>query len=87
MVPGSCLPRSVLYTHYQDFCKKNQVEASSAASFGKVKFSCTHNIIYACMLYYVSPSCNRAIHILSLLLVNNRDIFVCGGADHSPQVS
>ena len=36
MVPGSCLPRSVLYTHYQDFCKKNQVEASSAASFGKV---------------------------------------------------
>ena len=36
MVQGSCLPRSVLYTHYQDFCKKNQMEASSAASFGKV---------------------------------------------------
>ena len=38
MVSGSCLPRSVLYTHYQDFCKKNQVEASSAASFGKVSY-------------------------------------------------
>ena len=36
MVAGSCLPRSVLYTHYQDFCKKSQMEPSSAASFGKV---------------------------------------------------
>lgn len=36
MIPGACLPRSVLYTHYTDFCKRNQVEPSSAASFGKV---------------------------------------------------
>lgn len=35
-VSGACLPRSVLYTHYQDFCKRNHVEPSSAASFGKI---------------------------------------------------
>ena len=39
MIPGACLPRSVLYTHYQDFCKRNLVEPSSAASFGKVATS------------------------------------------------
>lgn len=44
LVAGACLPRSVLYTHYQDFCKKNQLEASSAASFGKVD-GCS---IYCC---------------------------------------
>lgn len=38
MVPGACLPRSVLYTHYQDYCKRNQMEPSSAASFGKVNY-------------------------------------------------
>jgi len=36
-VKGACLPRSVLYTHYQDFCKRNTMEPSSAASFGKVQ--------------------------------------------------
>lgn len=35
-IPGACLPRSVLYTHYQDFCKRNHLEPSAAASFGKV---------------------------------------------------
>lgn len=39
MVPGACLPRSVLYNHYQDFCKRNQIDPSSAASFGKVSCS------------------------------------------------
>ncbi|XP_072163038.1 DNA-binding protein RFX6-like [Diadema setosum] len=33
---GVCLPRCVLYTHYLDFCKKNQYSPSSAATFGKV---------------------------------------------------
>ena len=31
-----CLPRSTLYMHYQDFCKKNFTEPVSQASFGKV---------------------------------------------------
>jgi len=35
-VKGACLPRSVLYTHYQDFCKRSNIEPSSAASFGKI---------------------------------------------------
>jgi regulatory factor X 4 len=30
-----CLPRSTLYMHYQDFCKKNDIEPVSQASFGK----------------------------------------------------
>ena len=33
---GVCLPRSVLYNHYQDFCKRNSMEPVGAASFGKV---------------------------------------------------
>lgn len=33
---GVCLPRSVLYNHYQDFCKRNAMEPVGAASFGKV---------------------------------------------------
>ena len=35
---GVCLPRSVLYNHYQDFCKRNAMEPVGAASFGKVVF-------------------------------------------------
>ena len=31
-----CLPRSTLYMHYQDFCKKNAIDPVSQASFGKV---------------------------------------------------
>ena len=38
MIPGSCLARSVIYTHYQDFCKKNHLVPHSAASFGKVRY-------------------------------------------------
>ena len=30
-----CLPRSTLYMHYQDFCKKNAIDPVSQASFGK----------------------------------------------------
>ena len=37
MITGSCLARSVIYTHYQDFCKKNHLVPHSAASFGKVR--------------------------------------------------
>eukprot|EP00118_Oscarella_pearsei_P007101 m.33626 g.33626 ORF g.33626 m.33626 type:complete len:595 (+) comp31855_c0_seq1:367-2151(+) len=33
---GVCLPRSVLYTHYLDFFKKQSLIPVSAASFGKV---------------------------------------------------
>lgn len=69
MVAGSCLPRSVLYTHYQDFCKKNHMDASSAASFGKVA-KLSYIVIksyikinyYACrnnfMNYYYYYNCN-----------------------------
>ena len=33
---GVCLPRCVLYTHYLDFCKKNDFTPAGAATFGKV---------------------------------------------------
>jgi regulatory factor X 4 len=33
---GVCLPRSVLYTHYLDFFKRQNLSPVSAASFGKV---------------------------------------------------
>ncbi|XP_067900272.1 DNA-binding protein RFX6-like isoform X2 [Heterodontus francisci] len=35
-VEGICLPRCMLYTHYQDFCKKREFKSISAASFGKL---------------------------------------------------
>ncbi|XP_065192427.1 transcription factor RFX4-like [Sycon ciliatum] len=35
-IEGMCLPRSVLYTHYLDFCKSSGLTPVSAASFGKV---------------------------------------------------
>ncbi|XP_072045759.1 DNA-binding protein RFX6-like [Amphiura filiformis] len=33
---GVCLPRCVLYTHYLDFCKKNNFVPAGAATFGKI---------------------------------------------------
>lgn len=36
VVADSCLPRCVVYAHYQDFCKTNSIETLSAASFGKI---------------------------------------------------
>ncbi|ELT87881.1 hypothetical protein CAPTEDRAFT_108705, partial [Capitella teleta] len=33
---GVCLPRCILYTHYQEFCKKEKFEAVGAATFGKL---------------------------------------------------
>ena len=51
-----CLPRSTLYMHYQDFCKKNFTEPVSQASFGKVCVSvcacvclCVHVCACVCM--------------------------------------
>ena len=41
-----CLPRSTLYMHYQDFCKKNFTEPVSQASFGKV---CVSVCVCVCM--------------------------------------
>ena len=38
---GISLPRSSLYTHYLDFCTKNQIVPVNAASFGKVKHPST----------------------------------------------
>ena len=35
---GVCLPRSVLYTHYLDFFKRQNLVPVSAASFGKVGY-------------------------------------------------
>ena len=34
--PMGIAARSVLYNHYQDFCKRNAMEPVGAASFGKV---------------------------------------------------
>lgn len=33
---GVSLPRSALYSHYLDFCEKNNLAPVNAASFGKV---------------------------------------------------
>uniref|UniRef100_A0A6I8NK63 DNA-binding protein RFX6 n=1 Tax=Ornithorhynchus anatinus TaxID=9258 RepID=A0A6I8NK63_ORNAN len=32
---GVCLPRCILYAHYLDFCRKEQLEPACAATFGK----------------------------------------------------
>ncbi|XP_064635175.1 DNA-binding protein RFX6-like, partial [Lineus longissimus] len=32
---GVCLPRCILYSHYLDFCKQNNMEPACAATFGK----------------------------------------------------
>ena len=34
---GVSLPRSALYSHYLDFCEKNNLAPVNAASFGKVR--------------------------------------------------
>ena len=36
LAEGVCIPRSVLYLHYVDFCANNSVQPVNAASFGKV---------------------------------------------------
>ena len=36
MCEGVCLPRCILYAHYLDFCRRHNVEAACAATFGKV---------------------------------------------------
>ncbi len=36
LAEGVCIPRSVLYLHYVDFCANNNVQPVNAASFGKV---------------------------------------------------
>lgn len=34
---GVCIPRSVIYKHYRDFCQKNGMTPVNPASFGKVR--------------------------------------------------
>lgn len=36
LAEGVCIPRSVLYQHYVDFCGINRVQPVNAASFGKI---------------------------------------------------
>lgn len=36
LADGVCIPRSVLYMHYVDFCSLNHVQPVNAASFGKI---------------------------------------------------
>ncbi|XP_027198824.2 uncharacterized protein LOC113793055 [Dermatophagoides pteronyssinus] len=36
LAEGVCIPRSVLYLHYIDFCQINRVQPVNAASFGKI---------------------------------------------------
>ena len=48
-----CLPRSTLYMHYQDFCKKNFTEPVSQASFGKVCVSVCVLCVCVCMCVHV----------------------------------
>ncbi|XP_054160058.1 transcription factor RFX4-like, partial [Oppia nitens] len=36
LAEGVCIPRSVLYMHYVDFCGNNNVQPVNAASFGKI---------------------------------------------------
>jgi hypothetical protein len=37
---GVCIPRSVIYKHYRDFCEKNGMTPVNPASFGKVRKLC-----------------------------------------------
>ena len=39
MCEGVCLPRCILYAHYLDFCRKENLEPACAATFGKVSWS------------------------------------------------
>lgn len=36
LADGVCIPRSTLYVHYLDFCKRNGCQPVNAASFGKI---------------------------------------------------
>jgi hypothetical protein len=40
---GVCIPRSVIYKHYRDFCQKNGMTPVNPASFGKVRNYATSN--------------------------------------------
>ena len=45
MCEGVCLPRCILYAHYLDFCRRHNVDAACAATFGKVtKFALFKNL-------------------------------------------
>lgn len=68
--PGGCLPRSVLYTHYQDFCKRNQLEPSSAASFGKVRKLMQYIVQNARMIQVLNESLDQ------LLVCTNPKLFI-----------
>jgi hypothetical protein len=35
---GVCIPRSVIYRHYCDFCERNGMLPVNPASFGKVRY-------------------------------------------------
>ena len=37
MKPGSCIARSELYAHYEDFCRRQAMKPHTPASFGKVR--------------------------------------------------
>lgn len=42
---GVSLPRSALYSHYLDFCEKNNLAPVNAASFGKVRETFWNHIL------------------------------------------
>ena len=46
LAEGVCIPRSVLYLHYVDFCANNSVQPVNAASFGKVRSNISRVIRY-----------------------------------------
>jgi hypothetical protein len=43
LAEGVCIPRSVVYKHYCDFCQKNGMAPVNPASFGKVRNYATSN--------------------------------------------
>ena len=55
---GVSLPRSALYSHYLDFCEKNNLSPVNAASFGKVSylrlFFCNHTKTQAMWFHLLS---------------------------------
>ena len=60
MCEGVCLPRCILYAHYLDFCRRHNVDAACAATFGKVKKFALQFKIYSPLLFLLSSRLLRA---------------------------
>lgn len=76
-VKGACLPRSVLYTHYQDFCKRSNIEPSSAASFGKVSIIVQgHDSMFCGWCKLLERHCEHTVSVIVVDVMTRKQHFV-----------